>query len=51
MKNLSMKIESGEQLALFGSDDIAKMAVIYSLLRYYHNSNDKGFVKISDFEV
>ena len=36
---------------MFGSDDIGKMAIIYSLLRYFKNTNPAGFIKISDYSV
>lgn len=51
MKKLTLTIEPGEQIALFGSDDIGKMAIIYSLLRYYQNTNEEGFIKISNQSV
>lgn len=42
-----MRIESGQQVAIFGSDEIGKMSIIYSILRYYNNENKNGHIKIS----
>lgn len=36
---------------MFGSDDIGKVSIIYSLLRYYNNDNPEGFIKIGDHSV